>query len=72
MLSIAMSSNKSSIIFKFMSHAIQLFQMMMMMIGKGFEKVSKLLKVFNIVVNIIYGGEYPTANLYLVEVFQTK
>jgi hypothetical protein len=36
---------------------------------KKVEKVSKLLKVFNAVTNIIYGSEYPTANLYLAEVY---
>lgn len=36
------------------------------------EKVSKLLEVFNIVTNIISGSEYPTANLYLAEVFRIK
>ncbi|XP_050888662.1 zinc finger BED domain-containing protein RICESLEEPER 2-like [Lathyrus oleraceus] len=36
------------------------------------EKVSKLLEVFNVVTNIISGSEYPTANLYLAEVFRIK
>ncbi|XP_050908345.1 zinc finger BED domain-containing protein RICESLEEPER 2-like [Lathyrus oleraceus] len=36
------------------------------------EKVSKLLEVFNVVTNIISGSEYPTANVYLAEVFRIK
>ncbi|XP_050918766.1 zinc finger BED domain-containing protein RICESLEEPER 2-like [Lathyrus oleraceus] len=36
------------------------------------EKVSKLLEVFNVVINIISGSEYPTANLYLAEVEQVQ
>jgi hypothetical protein len=36
------------------------------------EKVSKLLEVFNGVTNIISGSEYPTANLYLVEMYRIK
>jgi hypothetical protein len=36
------------------------------------EKVSKLLEVFNGVTNIISGSEYPTANLYLAEVYRIK
>ncbi|XP_058725562.1 zinc finger BED domain-containing protein RICESLEEPER 2-like [Vicia villosa] len=36
------------------------------------EKVSKLLEVFNVVTNIIFGSEYTIANLYLAEVFRIK
>ncbi|KAK2416126.1 zinc finger BED domain-containing protein RICESLEEPER [Trifolium repens] len=39
---------------------------------KKVEKVSKLLEVFNAVTNIISGSEYPTANLYLAEVYRIK
>ncbi|KAK2373563.1 zinc finger BED domain-containing protein DAYSLEEPER [Trifolium repens] len=36
------------------------------------EKVCKLLEVFNCATHVISGSEYPTANLYLVEVWKVK
>ncbi|XP_051126815.1 zinc finger BED domain-containing protein RICESLEEPER 1-like [Andrographis paniculata] len=36
------------------------------------EKVCKLLEVFNLATNLISGSEYPTANLYLSEVWKVK
>ena len=40
--------------------------------GKKVEKVTKLLKVFNVAINIILDSDYPTINLYLVNVFRIK
>ncbi|KAL1359242.1 hypothetical protein AAHE18_04G094400 [Arachis hypogaea] len=37
-----------------------------------FEKIYKLLKVFNLATHVISGSEYPTANLYLPEVWRVK
>ncbi|XP_045811354.1 zinc finger BED domain-containing protein RICESLEEPER 2-like [Trifolium pratense] len=36
------------------------------------EKVCKLLEVFNYATHVISGSEYPTANLYLAEVWKVK
>nr|XP_025635829.1 zinc finger BED domain-containing protein RICESLEEPER 2-like [Arachis hypogaea] len=36
------------------------------------EKICKLLKVFNLTTHVISGSEYPTANLYLPEVWRVK
>ncbi|XP_028794391.1 zinc finger BED domain-containing protein RICESLEEPER 2-like [Neltuma alba] len=36
------------------------------------EKICKLLEVFNLATHIISGSEYPTANLYLPEVWRVK
>ncbi|XP_025635831.1 zinc finger BED domain-containing protein RICESLEEPER 2-like [Arachis hypogaea] len=36
------------------------------------EKICKLLKVFNLATHVISGSEYPTANLYLPEVWRVK
>ncbi|KAL5176979.1 Zinc finger BED domain-containing protein RICESLEEPER 2 [Glycine soja] len=36
------------------------------------EKVCKLLEVFNLATHVISGSEYPTANLYLAEVWKVK
>ena len=36
------------------------------------EKVCKLLEVFNLATHVISGNEYPTANLYLPEVWRIK
>ncbi|XP_058776722.1 zinc finger BED domain-containing protein RICESLEEPER 2-like [Vicia villosa] len=36
------------------------------------EKVCKLLEVFNLATHVISGSEYPTANLYLAEVWRVK
>ncbi|XP_052193762.1 zinc finger BED domain-containing protein RICESLEEPER 2-like [Diospyros lotus] len=36
------------------------------------EKVTMLLEVFNVATHVISGSEYPTANLYLTEVFRIK
>ncbi|XP_072062055.1 zinc finger BED domain-containing protein RICESLEEPER 2-like [Arachis hypogaea] len=36
------------------------------------EKIYKLLKVFNLATHVISGSEYPTANLYLPEVWRVK
>ncbi|KRH55606.1 hypothetical protein GLYMA_06G265900v4 [Glycine max] len=36
------------------------------------EKVCKLLEVFNLAPHVISGSEYPTANLYLAEVWKVK
>ncbi|XP_072054828.1 zinc finger BED domain-containing protein RICESLEEPER 2-like [Arachis hypogaea] len=36
------------------------------------EKICKLLKVFNLATHVISGTEYPTANLYLPEVWRVK
>nr|XP_043633679.1 zinc finger BED domain-containing protein RICESLEEPER 2-like [Erigeron canadensis] len=36
------------------------------------EKVCKILKVFKMCTNIISGSHYPTANLYLIEVYKVK
>lgn len=36
------------------------------------EKVCKLLDVFNLATHIISGSEYPTANLYLPEIWRVK
>ena len=35
-------------------------------------KICKLLEVFNVATHIISGSEYPTANLYLPEVWRVK
>ena len=35
-------------------------------------KVCKLLEKFNLATHIISGSEYPTANLYLAEVWRVK
>ncbi|KAL4562794.1 hypothetical protein LXL04_026825 [Taraxacum kok-saghyz] len=36
------------------------------------ESVCEILKVFKVCMNIISGSDYPTANLYLIEVFRVK
>ncbi|XP_015966774.1 zinc finger BED domain-containing protein RICESLEEPER 2-like [Arachis duranensis] len=36
------------------------------------EKICKFLKVFNLATHVISGSEYPTANLYLPEVWRVK
>ncbi|XP_028778035.1 zinc finger BED domain-containing protein RICESLEEPER 2-like [Neltuma alba] len=36
------------------------------------EKICKLLEVFNLATHVISGSEYPTANLYLPEVWRVK
>ncbi|KAL4581190.1 hypothetical protein LXL04_017400 [Taraxacum kok-saghyz] len=36
------------------------------------ESVCEILKVFKVCTNIISGSDYPTANLYLIEVFRVK
>lgn len=36
------------------------------------EKVCQLLEVFNLATHVISGSEYPTANLYLAEVWRVK
>lgn len=36
------------------------------------EKVCKLLEVFNLATHVISGSEYPTANLYLPEIWRVK
>ena len=36
------------------------------------ESVCDLLKVFKVCKNIISDSDYPTANLYLIEVFKVK
>lgn len=36
------------------------------------ESVCEVLKVFKVCTNIISGSDYPTANLYLIEVFRVK
>ncbi|XP_025703409.1 zinc finger BED domain-containing protein RICESLEEPER 2-like [Arachis hypogaea] len=36
------------------------------------EKICKLLKIFNLATHVISGSEYPTANLYLPEVWRVK
>jgi hypothetical protein len=36
------------------------------------ENVNQVLLVFNDVTNVVYGTDYPTANLYLPEVWRMK
>jgi hypothetical protein len=36
------------------------------------ENVNQVLSVFNYVTNVVFGTEYPTANLYLPEVWRIK
>jgi hypothetical protein len=36
------------------------------------ENVNQVLSVFNDVTNVVFGIEYPTANLYLPEVWRIK
>ena len=36
------------------------------------DNVTQILSVFNDVINIISGSNYPTANLYLLEVWRIK
>ncbi|WOL20035.1 zinc finger BED domain-containing protein RICESLEEPER 2-like [Canna indica] len=39
---------------------------------KKVEKICKLLEVFNLATHVISGSDYPTANLYLPEVWRVK
>ncbi|KAJ9542380.1 hypothetical protein OSB04_028886 [Centaurea solstitialis] len=39
---------------------------------KNVENVCEILKVFKVCTNIISGSDYPTSNLYLIEVFRVK
>jgi hypothetical protein len=36
------------------------------------ENVNQVLAVFNDVTNIVYGCDYPTSNLFLLEVWRMK